>query len=284
MRPKGSERNKQIAVLFSNMVSLVSESSNENVPCKGPRSLFEAFSKCFPLLTRDSKDLETPNKKGVSIIEMNKSLALAGYQIFRKRERLQGAPKQVKRGARRWKFRRWIEINDPEDIAHLKQKLSELHQSFPDTASVHAEDLITALSIVISASDRQFKDSSEDSDNEQSANYAMPAIKMTRTIPAPQSDSGLSSQVQPSSIAAGYPVSPVDVSQGWFSFTGSTSRPHPPEQQQQAPSPAYVPSIGLWGVGALRDTLSTTALRGMSLAMHLFSSGGTTLSPLLSFD
>eukprot|EP00291_Cryptomonas_curvata_P016656 CAMPEP_0172155474 /NCGR_PEP_ID=MMETSP1050-20130122/2652_1 /TAXON_ID=233186 /ORGANISM="Cryptomonas curvata, Strain CCAP979/52" /LENGTH=185 /DNA_ID=CAMNT_0012824389 /DNA_START=394 /DNA_END=947 /DNA_ORIENTATION=+ len=185
---------------------------------------------------------------------MNKSLASAGYQIFRKRERLQGVPKQMKRGTRRWRFRRWIDVNDPEDIRHLKQKLSELHQSFPDTASVRTEDLLTALSSVISASDRQFKDSSEDSDNDEcSAQYATPAVKMTRTAPAIQSNPAPS---QPSTV---YPVSPVDVSQNWFSFLGNTSRPRPPDQEQQAPSTPFVPSIGSWGVGALRDTLSTTA-------------------------
>ena len=53
--------------------------------------------------------------------------------------------------------------------------------------------------------------------------------------------------------------------------------------QGAADNPAFVAQVmKLWGVGALRDTLSTTALRGMSLAMHYLSSGGTTLSPFLS--
>jgi hypothetical protein len=151
VRFKGSERNKQIAVLFSNTVSVSGEASETNIPCVGPQSLFTAFSKCFPLLARDVKSSATVYADAVSMIEMNKSLLIAGYCIFRKRERIPG---NCKRGTRRWKYRRWANPDSRDEMGHLVSKLKELHDLFPETRCVNSDHLIYLLSEIINDTNR----------------------------------------------------------------------------------------------------------------------------------
>ena len=154
MRAKGSERNKQIAVFFSNIVSL-SEPNNGNIPCIGPKSLFAAFAQCFPNLTRDGKDPDPVNKQGVSMIEMNKSLMVAGYDIYRKREY---APGICKRGVRRWRSRRWVDFSSNEDMTHLVSKLNELHVQFPDTRSLTAQNIIFNMCGIVPSEPSRIQD------------------------------------------------------------------------------------------------------------------------------
>ena len=155
MRAKGSERNKQIAVLFSNVVSL-SEPTKETIPCIGPKSLFAAFAQCFPYLTRDGKDPDPNNKQGISILEMNKSLINAGFNVFRKREYVSGI---CKRGTQHWRSRRWVDFASNQDMAHLVSKLNELHVNFPDTRSLTPQIIFSKLSDVVSSEPSYIRDS-----------------------------------------------------------------------------------------------------------------------------
>ena len=170
MRAKGSERNKQIAVFFSNVVSL-SEPNNGNIDCIGPKSLFAAFAQCFPTLTRDGKDPKPENKQGVSMIEMNKSLMGAGYDIYRKREYASGI---CKRGVRRWRSRRWVDFSSNEDMTHLVSKLNELHAHFPDTRSLTAQNIIFNVSDIVPSEPSCIQDVSASNDGmDQDMDVAM---------------------------------------------------------------------------------------------------------------
>jgi hypothetical protein len=167
------------------------------------------------------------------------------------------------RGARRWKFCRWINTNNPADLDHMNKKLIELHQLFPETASLCAEFLIAVISSFATSSDSQIKDSSEESDNDE-------RLEQLQNM-APSHFNPLESQA-----SSMHRFSSVDMSQG--SFNSSSSSPGPLINVNQAPALLHVPSIGTWGITVLRDTLSTTALRFAFLHMQSISIRGESRS------
>ena len=97
VRPKASRENITIAVVFADIVTFHSrqetpdEWSNAIVGCKGRFSIFAVFSKCFPELVRDSHEKAPRNRHGVTLVEMNKALVMAGLQAKRIRDRKGGA-------------------------------------------------------------------------------------------------------------------------------------------------------------------------------------------------
>ena len=231
MRFKGSERNKQIAVLFSNTVSVSGEASEANIPCVGPQSLFSIFSRIFPLLARDPKSSATVHADAVSMIEMNKSLLVAGYCIFRKRERIPGA---CKRGTRRWKFRGWVNPHSQDEMGHLLHKLHELHNLFPETRCVTAEDLIYHLSEMTQTEELRLHDSLSDmSESERDFNALFHAD--------PQADHCSGAQLQ-----APLAPSPAFCSLEWGGCGTDSAMSH-----------------------GLLDSLNSTVLRCFSLAKQL---------------
>jgi hypothetical protein len=164
MRPKGSDRNKQIAVLFSDIVSL-NVMCDGDIPCIGPRSLFSIFSLCFPSCTRDGKDVNPEHRDGISMIEMNKSLMSTGYIHYRKREEMSG---EYKRGVRRWRSRRWVDFSSNREMIFVANKLSELHSLFTETRFLTAHGLssifFNAMAITDSVVDEPLQDMDLDRD------------------------------------------------------------------------------------------------------------------------
>ena len=149
MRPKGSERNKQIAVAFAKLTMCYDESCTEFVHCRGPSSFFGVLEACMPWCVRNAK-VGCENPVGVSEVEVNKVLLKAGFKVFRRRERIPGTTKGMRRGKRLWRFRRWI---DPCDSIHLTQNLREMHLAFPETRCVDIDRVLISLSSLPGSSD-----------------------------------------------------------------------------------------------------------------------------------
>jgi hypothetical protein len=149
MRAKGSDRNKQIAASFVDCVVRHNCNHESNfICCHGSRSLFAIFSKCFPEISRKCKKSEPENTHGVSMVELNKILVKAGYKICRKREPVPGSHFVNKPGARRWKFRKWIDSSISEDLEHLNHSLAALQQTFPESRHLNVEFILHTISLL----------------------------------------------------------------------------------------------------------------------------------------
>jgi hypothetical protein len=83
VRPKGSTDNIRAALAFTEII-LVREGQS-TVPFKGPGSIFAAVCECLPDLARASGENQYENRRGVSCVELNKSLQMIGLRTKRNR-------------------------------------------------------------------------------------------------------------------------------------------------------------------------------------------------------
>eukprot|EP00961_Rhodomonas_salina_P092375 1242912-Rhodomonas_salina.1 len=121
VRPRASQRNHQLSVLFANIVtttaSLPRGPLKDTIGRKGPHSLFEVLSKVCPSATRDR------SRDGVSEVEYNKALEKDGFQRVRVRfrESSQQLTEEESEGASVYRFagRRWRNPDDSDDMAAL---------------------------------------------------------------------------------------------------------------------------------------------------------------------
>jgi hypothetical protein len=143
---KGSDRNKLIALAFSKMVVENDEAPTaEYICCTGPYSIFELFAHCLPTCARHGKNTTASNRDGVSGIELNKLLAESGYVCYRKRELVPGTSNVWTRGRRRWKHRRWVNL-EGGDLGHLVGHLAAMHEEFVETRDLSTERISQAMS------------------------------------------------------------------------------------------------------------------------------------------
>ena len=139
VRPKASDRNKQIATCFANTITVdmprVGGIKNHlpyaPVTCKGPWSIYELLSACLPNIVRESSDGKSINRKGVSEIELNKTLVSRGYESFRRR---MWCDDKVL-WHREWYGRRWVDLSSIHDVVHVNRHLHILQQ-YPEAQSL----------------------------------------------------------------------------------------------------------------------------------------------------
>ncbi len=88
VRPKGSKDNIRAALAFAEIILVRGEMQNypvgSLVPYKGPGSIFAALCDCLPELARVDSKNHSENRRGVSSIELNKSLQSIGIRTERK--------------------------------------------------------------------------------------------------------------------------------------------------------------------------------------------------------
>ncbi len=188
LRPKGSDRNKAIAAGIATIAVRYSESSesgNDFVYCHGPCSVYSFFAAVLPLCARDTKEVSA-NPEGVSRIEMSKILVKGGYQIYRKRELVPGSKDQVKRGCRRWKYRRWMNPGVPGELEEIDVNLRTLCSEFPEISSLSLEVFCQQLSLFrsgSSGSDLQCESTDEEESPERSCRM-IPGSELQLAFPA----------------------------------------------------------------------------------------------------
>ncbi len=97
VRPRASKENIRIALAFADTVivqtnspGLMNDGNAILVARKGRQSIHAAFAACFPDLVRDSHEKRPKNRKGVTVMELNKALQTAGLRAIRKRNRIDG--------------------------------------------------------------------------------------------------------------------------------------------------------------------------------------------------
>jgi hypothetical protein len=96
VRPRASESNIRIALVFAEIVTVQTRPGAPNDPStvlvarKGRQSIFAAFAACLPGLARDSREKRPKNRHGVALMELNKALQTAGLKSVRKRDRIDG--------------------------------------------------------------------------------------------------------------------------------------------------------------------------------------------------
>ena len=160
MRPRGSKRNRAIAIAFANATMVPVDAKYPHpVPCSGPKSLFSLMSTCLPSVTRDEKPL---NKSGVSLVELNKALCSSGYQLVRKREPITGSEGKWARGRQRWRERRYVDVGNDDDLMHLETRLADMHASFPETRGCSSNRIILAMSTGVFRTQQSLNSSVED--------------------------------------------------------------------------------------------------------------------------
>jgi hypothetical protein len=88
VRPKGSKENIRAALAFAEISLIRGEQPNQPthslVPFKGPGSIFAIFCECLPELARIPGENHSENRRGVSSVELNKSLPIIGLRTERK--------------------------------------------------------------------------------------------------------------------------------------------------------------------------------------------------------
>ncbi len=164
VRPKASEENLKVALGFANAVTTSCSNVNDkgrNVNCKGSASIFAALSQCLPLLVRCSKPTDPKDRHAMSEMELNKYLAHNGYTRLRCRSRIPGTSHGWNKEYLRWKFVRWMNPNEPEDLDMLKSRLVELIKCYPCTSSLDQDSLILFLSKVCSSNPESSDSGSE---------------------------------------------------------------------------------------------------------------------------
>ena len=92
VRPRASDRNLDIAIAFSKILTVDLKGQRNSarltwVFCQGERSLHAAFASMLPNLSRDVLERRPSNRRGVSVIEMNKALISIGVQVVRTQKR-----------------------------------------------------------------------------------------------------------------------------------------------------------------------------------------------------
>ena len=148
VRPKASDRNKQIATCFANTITIdvprVGGIKNQlpyaPVPCKGPWSIYEVLAACLPNVVRETSDGKIKNRKGVSEIELNKTLVSLGFESFRRR--MWNDDKVL--WHREWYGLRWVDFSNIHDVVHVKRHLHMLQQ-FPEAKSLTINTLMHVL-------------------------------------------------------------------------------------------------------------------------------------------
>ncbi len=147
-----------------------SESGTDFICCHGPGSVYSFFAALLPHCARDAKGEVSANPEGVSRIEMNKMLVNSGYQVFRKRELAPGSKDLLKRGYRRWKYRRWTNPGARSELEEIDAKLRVLQSEFPETSSLSLEEICQQLSLFRAGSpglDLQCESTDEEESPEQ---------------------------------------------------------------------------------------------------------------------
>jgi hypothetical protein len=149
MRPKASPQHLQIAAAFANAVTIRSSEPKLNnevfpfvVKCKGPTSVFSALKVCIPDIVRSSNDYSYTIKDAVSEIELNKFLVRSGYVSLRHRSRVKGTKDKWTKGFQRWRFLRWLDPRNPEELSQLKENIAEIPNRFPGSYSIHETELV----------------------------------------------------------------------------------------------------------------------------------------------
>jgi hypothetical protein len=149
MRPKASQLHLRIAAEFANAVTMRTEESKLSqdffpyiVRCKGPTSIFSALKVCIPDIVRLSDDSSYILKDAVSEIELNKFLARSGYTSTRHRNRVRGTKDKWTKGFQRWRFRRWLDPRNPDELRQLHICIAEINNLFPGSHSIHETELV----------------------------------------------------------------------------------------------------------------------------------------------
>jgi hypothetical protein len=153
MRPKASQLHLHIAAAFANAITVRNDDTKINlennihaVKCRGPTSIFSALNICIPDIVRQSVDGNILLKGAVSEIELNKFLSRSGYISSRLRNRIKGTKDKWTKGFQRWKFLRWLDPRNPEELRHLRTQLAEIPIRFPGSYFIHESRLIDFIS------------------------------------------------------------------------------------------------------------------------------------------
>ncbi len=149
MRPKASQRHLQIAAAFADAITVRSDETkciHEKFPCvvkcKGPTSIFSALKVCIPDIVRLSDECSFALKDTVSEIELNKFLARSGYISSRYRNRIRGTKDKWTKGFQRWRFLRWLDPRNPEDLRQLQTQIADIPNRFPGSYHISESKLV----------------------------------------------------------------------------------------------------------------------------------------------
>ena len=128
MRSKGCAEWLDVGLEFANAVTV--ENDNHRswfrlVDCKGPNSVFAALSLSMPSIARIS-DGQNQLKGAISAIEFCKFLVKSGYEPYRHRNRVKGTKDKWTKGVQRWKNRRWVDLNNADELLLFQAKLEAL--------------------------------------------------------------------------------------------------------------------------------------------------------------
>ena len=117
--------------------------------CKGPTSIFAALKVCIPDIVRLSDEFSFSGyilKDAVSEIELNKFLSRSGYLSSRYRNRIRGTKDKWTKGFQRWKFLRWLDPRNPEELRQLSTQIGEIRKRFPGSYTIHDSELVNFIS------------------------------------------------------------------------------------------------------------------------------------------
>jgi hypothetical protein len=106
VRPRASNCNLEIAIAFSKVLAVEAEGGINFdrltwVFCQGERSLYAAFAAGLPELARLGDFSPHPfNRRGVTVVELNKALHSSGMHDIRTQKRPKGMQKEIGPAAR----------------------------------------------------------------------------------------------------------------------------------------------------------------------------------------
>jgi hypothetical protein len=150
VRPKASLEMLQISGAYAEAVTvrLVTSSAIKypKIACKGFTSIFAALKIGLPNMIRSGRE---PAMNGaVNEIQLNKYLIRIGFKAYRYRKRVIGKSDQWSKGLQLWQNLRWVNVDDPEELRIMRQRLSELTARFPKKLIFLEDRLLDFLSSV----------------------------------------------------------------------------------------------------------------------------------------
>jgi hypothetical protein len=124
VRPKASHRNLAIAVAFSKILTVDMQGQKNSarptwVFCQGERSLHAAFASTLPKLSRDGLEKRPSNRRGVSVIEMNKALSSIGIQVVRTQKRPKRGPQDEKQATMKTPCAPRVKVSKNIEFLHI---------------------------------------------------------------------------------------------------------------------------------------------------------------------
>jgi hypothetical protein len=169
MRAKGYLEYLKIGLDFANALTVPMGDDEYTgkyptvVKCKGRNSVFAALSSTIPCIVRLGAVSKSP-KGAISESEFCRFLNKSGYISYRQRSRIRGTTDKWNKGVLRWRYRRWRDPHDPDELVVLKAKIHEFRSKVAHLSLFCEDGLLEYLRVIARNSELDAQDFRNDTE------------------------------------------------------------------------------------------------------------------------